>query len=160
MKFRSVPVSFFFTPMHRPTGQHMEMFSKIYKYEVDLHPYIASKRSSFTIYAITESLETAQQMIRLEYPSLLMYSVSALSRCTLVDEKYSSDITIFDMCVRANYELCSSIKVLVVTRTLEEAVKICMNRYRLEILDIEAYPLEGNVITGRRNNNNSIMRVG
>jgi hypothetical protein len=142
----------------------MEMFSKIYKYEVDLHPYIASKRSSFTIYAITESLETAQQMMRLEYPSLLMYSVLAVSTCTLVDKNYTSDSTIFSIQVKTAY---TDIKVLVVAHTLMDAIKACIHRYRLDIHNIEILPLRGNVIfekastvNSMRVGNNSIMRVG
>lgn len=153
MKFRSVPVSFLFTPMHRPTGQHMEMLSKIYKYEVDLHPYQTAKRSSFEIYALTNSLETAQQMIRLEYPSLLMYSVSAVSICTLVDGSCLLDGTIFSIQVKTAY---TDIKVLVVAHTVTDAIKICINRYRLEIKDIDIFPLKGNILSNKTNIINSM----
>jgi len=145
LEVTSIPV-FFLTSLHRLMGQHMEILSKIYKYEVDLHPYSMLKKSSFVVYAITDSLGDAERMLRREYPSLFMYSASPIPMTTLVNKNCLFDATVFDVGVKTNHGAGTSLKVLMVTNTLTEVIEMCSNRYRLDIREIEVFPLKGNVM--------------
>jgi len=149
LKVTSVPVSFF-TPIYRLTGQHMETLSKIYRYEVDLQPASVPKTSSPVIYAITDSMTIAERMLRIEYPSLMMYSISTIQRFTIVADNCSYSDIVFSVDIKTSYdnkaECFMEIKILIVARSLLEALKLCFNRYRIDIKDIQIVPMDGVVM--------------
>jgi len=144
----------------------MRTLGKIYRYEVDLQPYLMPKHSSLVVYAITDSMIIAGTMLRKRHPNLLMYSTTEMNTCTLIDDTCSLNASVFDVHIKTNYAECTDIKVLVVTNTLEEAIKMCRDRYRLDTKKIEIFPLSGGVMLPLKisenisEHNNSIMRVG
>jgi len=143
----------------------MRALGKIYKYEVDLQPYLMPKHSSLVVYAITDSMIIAGTMLRRRYPNLLMYTTTELNTGTLVSDSCSLNASVFSIHVRTNYAECADIKVLIVANTLEEVIKMCRDRYRLDTKEIEIFPLSGCVmlpLTMSENiveHNNSIMRM-
>lgn len=124
----------------------METLSKIYRYEVDLQPASIPKTSSLVIYAITDSMTIAERMLRIEYPSLMMYSISTIQKFTIVSDNCSYSDTVFDVNIETNYDAKMEIKILIVARSLLEALKLCFNRYRIDIKDIQIVPMDGVVM--------------
>jgi len=124
----------------------MEILSKIYRYEVDLQPASIPKTSSLVIYAITDSMTIAERMLRIEYPSLMMYSISTIQKFTIVSDNCSYSDIVFSVDIKASYDNKMEIKILIVARSLLEALKLCFNRYRIDIKDIQIVPMDGVVM--------------
>jgi len=126
----------------------MKVFSEIYKYEIDLKPYTKRNKDPFTVYAVTDSIRTAEKMLRVDYPSVSTYSVSTSHITTLLDKKcLPIDALIFDTYVDAvNTHTNISIHVFVITDTLVNVFKMCENRYKLRVREIEITPLRHNVM--------------